>query len=315
MAVFELHTACNNIVDSMQLESDTTIAVLKFDKGREAEIRVCGAVKVEFEGKEYTDVADFPQELKDLIANKRDWGHDDRVAVYNNNWFEFFYHNGLTGVPYSDIVNVEGLPAAEIYSLMSEYVERCNEREFVPLSLKEFKFGEGNRIVFLNPEAVQTICYGDVENWACKEDALEFFREGMDNSEGSEYRRYEQVCFDLEMDYTIATDRDDYKAFSVMCVETKEYVSDILLESEETDLPTVKLDSGKATFGDRDHRMIFYNENEAENVMQALNDNSDKCYTVIDDTYDIFPDFMTENEKAKAEKVREKLGIKANVDR
>lgn len=312
MAVFELHTACHNVVDSMQLESDTTIAVLKLDKGRKAEIKVFGGVSVEFDGEFYTNVAKFPQELKDIIARGEE---NDRVVVYDTNCFEVFYHNGLTGVPYSDIVEVEGLLSSEIYEIMAKIVKKCNEYELVPLSFEDFKENEENRVMFLNEEAVQTICYGNVDTWACKEEAMMFFREAMDNSEGSEHRRYEQIYFDLEMDYTVATDGEEYQAFSVMCVETKEYVADILLEDEETDLPTVKLDSGKATFGDRDHRMMFYNENEAETVMQALNDNSDKCYTVIDDTYDIFPDFMTEKEKAKAEKVREKFGMKPNVDR
>ena len=73
MVEFKVYENCENIVDSMQIESDTTIASLKIDEQREVTIETRGSINVTFDGQEYRSVSEFPKELKDIIANEERW--------------------------------------------------------------------------------------------------------------------------------------------------------------------------------------------------------------------------------------------------
>lgn len=45
--------------------------------------------------------------------------------------------------------------------------------------------------------ACETICYGQRQVWVIRQDAIDFFKEGMENSDGSEKERYTNVFLDL----------------------------------------------------------------------------------------------------------------------
>lgn len=55
---------------------------------------------------------------------------------------------------------------------------------------------------------VTTVCYGQERSWRSKQEAIDFFLEGIDNSEGSERQRYENIVLKLQNGETYATDAD-----------------------------------------------------------------------------------------------------------
>lgn len=55
---------------------------------------------------------------------------------------------------------------------------------------------------------VTTVCYGETKLWDSRNEALEFFFEGMLNCEGSEAERYTRIYSKLKSGYTYATDED-----------------------------------------------------------------------------------------------------------
>lgn len=141
MVEFKVYENCENIVDSMQIESDTTIASLKIDEQREVTIETRGSINVTFDGKDYCSVSEFPKELKDIIANEERWYNNERVCVNENNWFELFYMDNRKEtalVKASECVDVEGYKDAELYELMAAYVNDAEDYEFLPASFDDF---------------------------------------------------------------------------------------------------------------------------------------------------------------------------------
>ena len=130
---FEQHVDMTNIVDSLQLSSGTTIATLEVGNGTVATVEVRGEVKIDFDGVTYREPADFPEELKQIIAEGRllEMEYDDRLYIDANNWFEFFLSEKgeLIG---NDIVDVEKHTTAELYELMAETVNDWEEKMLVP---------------------------------------------------------------------------------------------------------------------------------------------------------------------------------------
>ena len=142
-----------NIKDSMQLDSGTTIATLKY-KNNWASLEVRGEVKVFFnpkvkegeaptDGDYYVYPSEFPQELKDLIAGETEiyradgdikgiehnWAFDDRIYISENNWFELFVADDEDDpIPDAVVVDVEGECATEILNmLMGAINDRLND--------------------------------------------------------------------------------------------------------------------------------------------------------------------------------------------
>lgn len=58
-------------------------------------------------------------------------------------------------------------------------------------------------------DSVKTICYGEENFWDTRKEALEFFKEGILMSEGSEQQRYIHVCMDLMEGKTVCTDGEE----------------------------------------------------------------------------------------------------------
>jgi len=83
-------------IDSMLFDSGECIASMDYTddttgKKVSLDLKVCGHVKVSFEEVDYVRYSDFPEKLKKLIKNNREWELDERVYVDENNWFEFIY--------------------------------------------------------------------------------------------------------------------------------------------------------------------------------------------------------------------------------
>lgn len=53
-----------------------------------------------------------------------------------------------------------------------------------------------------------TICYNTARTWASRAEAIEFFKEGIANSDGAEKNRYTNVLMDLLKGKNISTDND-----------------------------------------------------------------------------------------------------------
>lgn len=137
---FHLNTDIDlrEIKDSMQLDSEQTIATLKSGE-RWASLEVRGDVKVFWnpninsgtgtphDGNFYAYPSEFPQELKDLIKEDPYWTTDERVYVSENNWFELFiYENKNDVCPAADVVDVEGCSGAQIFEMMLTALEENN---------------------------------------------------------------------------------------------------------------------------------------------------------------------------------------------
>lgn len=141
---FNVYEDMKNIVDSMQFSSDTIIADL-VGNNIEAYIIVHGEVSVTFNDENYDDPADFPDELKQLISQEKNWNNDDRVYVSLNNWFDIVVNDRCD----TDDVDIARAGTAELYSLLSYAVnEKIEAGEIqsnkLPSTLSEYIKGGGN---------------------------------------------------------------------------------------------------------------------------------------------------------------------------
>lgn len=55
-------------------------------------------------------------------------------------------------------------------------------------------------------ERITTICYGKKDTWQSREEALAFFLQAMDGSEGSEQERYSNIYLQLCLGMTQCSD-------------------------------------------------------------------------------------------------------------
>ncbi len=148
---FTLYEDLKGIRDSMQMDSETTVATLK-TKNHFISLEVRGEVGVDFrerpedESETYRTPSEFPQALKDLISGKtviyredgnvegieHDWTLDDRIYVGFNNWFEVFVgqsENTLYSSGQSKVVDAEGLSGNEILGMLLEIDKAYSDSE------------------------------------------------------------------------------------------------------------------------------------------------------------------------------------------
>ena len=124
------------IVDSMEIDSDETIASLDLE-GYTADLMVRGEVKVFWNENGIEDCTDaecykypseFPKELKDLIHNDKDWECDPRVNVDFNNWFELFVEEPDGYRDAYDVVDAAGKTPDDLYDMLREAIIDCRNR-------------------------------------------------------------------------------------------------------------------------------------------------------------------------------------------
>ncbi len=127
---FKVYESLVNVKDSMELDSDQTLASAEFDNGYTMTLEVRGAVKVYYDETEnndseyeayYTRPSEFPKSLKELIHNDPAWWTlNENVYISENNWFELFLWDEKGGYIVSDVVDAEGQSDDEIKSLFLE---------------------------------------------------------------------------------------------------------------------------------------------------------------------------------------------------
>ena len=128
---FDLYENMENIADSMQFENGAEIARYE-DGDYTAYVSVTGDVRVLFspsgndeDTKEYCYVSEFPQELKDIIAEGNLY-NDNRIQVENNNWFELTVFFGSDEMA-TEIVEAEKMNADAIRELCAEIVNAVRD--------------------------------------------------------------------------------------------------------------------------------------------------------------------------------------------
>jgi len=111
----------------MELDSGESLVTLEIkDFNLLVELRVCGEVRVVFNGEVFKSPMDFPDELKALFHNGT-YGDDERVFVDDNNWFELFIYDkgkdawNWTGL--SEVVDADWRSVGDIYDLMFNYAK------------------------------------------------------------------------------------------------------------------------------------------------------------------------------------------------
>lgn len=140
MIQFEVYVDCEEISDSVQIESGTRIAMLKIDDGREVTIETRGEVCIEFCGKEYCSVSEFPMELKYIIANNKLWYKDEDIYMHNRNRFEMLYKDDYEDGYFTvdDDMHIEGFTDAEIYEVLADYLNGAEDYEHIPEKYEDF---------------------------------------------------------------------------------------------------------------------------------------------------------------------------------
>ena len=123
-----------NIKDSMQIDSDTEICSYEAPDGKfKVTIEVRGEVNLiyyptgkpdEDEAENYRYPSEFPQEVKDIIA-QGDLFDSDKIYVDNNNWFELFIWDDENNYLDSDVI--DGYIEGETPEYIAEYCENYLE--------------------------------------------------------------------------------------------------------------------------------------------------------------------------------------------
>lgn len=136
---FEQYDFLENIVDSLQLPSNITIASLETDTGGICTLEVRGDVRLIFTDEIFRYPDEFPTELKEIIATGRAW-EDERVEIVDNNWFEVFYDQTGEGVGVMyDVVDAEQYTPKEIYELLAYFINDCEERTLVVPTYENYR--------------------------------------------------------------------------------------------------------------------------------------------------------------------------------
>lgn len=115
--------------DSMELDSGQSVAELEWD-WLMVELRVCGDVRVVFDGTAYRSPSQFPEELMEMF-HKGTADQDERVCIDMNNWFEVFVYekrgDEWSWTDWSDIIDADWKSAGDIYDelmlSLESYVE------------------------------------------------------------------------------------------------------------------------------------------------------------------------------------------------
>lgn len=110
----------DKIYDSMQLDSNQTIAHLKID-GYDITLEVKGHVRVVYKDQVYKHASDFPNELLQLFAEQKAGDCPD-LFVDDNNWFEVFIEKDGVFMS-SEVADFCGLDVPSIFSYLYETYE------------------------------------------------------------------------------------------------------------------------------------------------------------------------------------------------
>lgn len=126
----------SNVNDSMELNSDTTIAELT---GKRLDgtsfgvyLQVQGKVTVIYKDKLYSHASEMPEELLKLFHDDGYSPSDENLTVNENNWFELFIEENDHTV-FSDVVDAGGLDETEVFTYLvdayREYYENYHAKK------------------------------------------------------------------------------------------------------------------------------------------------------------------------------------------
>lgn len=124
---FVLYEDMTKVEDSLLFDSGTTIATLTTPEGKELAIEVRGEVRVEYDGTFYRYPTEFPEALKEMIADGS-FRDSEEVIIHDGNWFEACYKYDEE----YDTVDIEGCTPTEIYAIMADCVNLFEKRDVVP---------------------------------------------------------------------------------------------------------------------------------------------------------------------------------------
>lgn len=128
---FQSYVDMTDINNSMELDSGIEVARLTrtTQKGvLVATLEIRGDVRVYYKDGTYRCASQMPEEL---LAMLHDWKpeYSESVNVVNNNWPEVFLWtkegDELVWTGESDVADAEGMTAAEIERLLSDYIDEC----------------------------------------------------------------------------------------------------------------------------------------------------------------------------------------------
>lgn len=128
---FESYVDMTGINNSMELDSGIEVArhTRTTPKGiLVATLEIRGDVRVYYKDGTYRCASQMPEEL---LAMFHDWKpeYSESVNVVNNNWPEVFLwtkeDDKLVWTGESEVADAEGMTAAEIERLLSDYIDEC----------------------------------------------------------------------------------------------------------------------------------------------------------------------------------------------
>ena len=131
--LFNSYVDLTQIKDAMQLDSNNVIcSYLCPNKKYMVTIEVEGEVDVDYNGENYRQASDMPDELLELLGDPNNWysgDADEGLYVNSNNWFEIFIYytdeNGKedewTGV--SDVIECAGETDEQLMNDCIDYLD------------------------------------------------------------------------------------------------------------------------------------------------------------------------------------------------
>lgn len=131
--VFCSYEDLTQIKDAMQMDSNTEIcSYISPDKKYMVTIEVRGEVDVDYNGENYRQASDMPDELLELLGDPNNWysgDMDEGLYVSNNNWFEIFIYltdeEGIEGdwTGVSDVIECAGETDEQLMNDCIDYLD------------------------------------------------------------------------------------------------------------------------------------------------------------------------------------------------
>ena len=176
---FRLYVDTSDIVDTLQLDSDTEIcAYYDNNKGISSSVFIKGEVRVTYKGETYKTPSEFPEELKKLIKKDREWENNDDVYVSENNWAELYVYDEADEILDSEIIDIEKLSPTKLYvEVVEKTMEIVQNNDFQNQQAKEYAASQkwlwdilknhfGHKVeiaVYGDPENPSNVCLEDMD--------------------------------------------------------------------------------------------------------------------------------------------------------
>lgn len=185
-------------------EDNKSVAFISYDNGNKYGeegnaffIAMNDSLSVTYKDTEYHSYADFPQELKDILESEKD---NDDIIRSNGKVLEILSDNDLA---YSCAIDYKAdMTNAEMYEIIARCINEYENEDVVPATYDEYLIEaiakEGFDVdVAKAGDSVSVTCYGITADWDNRNEAILYYAEGLNNSEGSEKERYSNIVWGL----------------------------------------------------------------------------------------------------------------------